>query len=361
MMSGRLKKHQGLMKKSISHLGISELHCASSYLEKIFTVITDFAEITGDKEIRSTCSLLNYEIKSFIRYNLLQSKEATPAIEACYVSCARNNVKNASRVLESLLALEICGDIDCLKNLCDFINILFKHGNVLHKIVAKHSDFEIQLPRVILAAPISDEVEIPQFYLDYEKLINFFNDNESIGIKSLQWQREKKYEKLVQQGHEFISDKEFHLALESFEKARNYYETAEVLNLIGWTYGLQEEKEKAKSYCLKAIKKDPNYGPPYNDLGSYLLGEGQVDESIKWFELAKKALNYQNREYPYINCGRAYMAKRDIPNALEEFGKALTLAPYHEELHQTVKRLKRTLEKASLQDIPQEEAPPPLF
>lgn len=160
-------------------------------------------------------------------------------------------------------------------------------------------------------------------------------------------QREKRYEAMIQEGHEAIFHKDYAKALEAFLKAQNYIEKAEVLTLIGWAHSLVGQMEKAKSYCLKAIQKDPDYGPPYNDLGSYLLAEGQVEESLKWFDLAKRAINYQNREYPYINSGRAFMTKKDLNRALEEFSKALTLAPYHEDLHKTVEKLKRSLVKGT--------------
>ena len=103
---------------------------------------------------------------------------------------------------------------------------------------------------------------------------------------------------------------------------------------------------------LKGDPKGSRLRTPYNDLGTYLLTQGEIEESLKWFSLAKKAINYQNREYPYINSGRAWMAKKNFEKALDEFSKALTLAPFHEELHQTVEKLKRTLHRAHEKNSP---------
>lgn len=188
----------------------------------------------------------------------------------------------------------------------------------------------------------NEEQGIAHFRLPLEAVKEFSKHSLS-SVDSLEWQREKKYEEFLHLGHEAIYHKDHAKALELFNKSRNYRETAEILTLIGWTHSLLAQNEKAKSYCLKAIKIDPDYGPPYNDLGSYLLSEGQIDESLKWFDLAKKAPHYQNREYPYINSGRAFMAKKDLSQALEEFSKALTLAPYHEDLHKTVEKLKKSV------------------
>jgi Tfp pilus assembly protein PilF len=188
-----------------------------------------------------------------------------------------------------------------------------------------------------------DELDIiPHFHLSLEVVQRAYEHGPS-QVDHLEWQREKKYDDALSEGHQAILKKEHSAALDSFSKARNYRETAEILTLMGWTHSLMAEMEKAKSYCLKAIKQDADYGPAYNDLGSYLLSEGQVEEALKWFDLAKKAPNYQNREYPYINAGRAYMTKRKLGRALDEFSKALTLAPYHDELHSTVEKLKKSL------------------
>jgi hypothetical protein len=194
-------------------------------------------------------------------------------------------------------------------------------------------------------APLGDEFElIAHFSLPLEEILRARELGLNI-VEVVDHQRARRYEQMIQEGHEAVFCKEHNRALECFMRALNYRETAEVLTLVGWSYSLLGQLDKAKSYCLRAIQKDPDYGPPYNDMGSYLLAEGQTEESLKWFELAKRAINYQNREYPYINAGRAYMTKKKLDRALEEFSQALTLAPFHEELHKTVEKLKKSLMK----------------
>ena len=115
---------------------------------------------------------------------------------------------------------------------------------------------------------------------------------------------------------------------------------------MAWSYSLLDDRTQAKAYCLKAVEVDSQYGSAYNDFGNYILSEGQVKESLRWFELAKRAQNYQNREYPYINAGRAYVLLKDFEQALTEFSLALTIAPNHHELHETVSKLKNSLEQS---------------
>jgi len=74
-----------------------------------------------------------------------------------------------------------------------------------------------------------------------------------------------------------------------------------------------------------------------------LILEGKILESIKWFEQAKRALNYPQREYPYINAGRAYVMLDQFEDALREFSLALALAPHNNELHNTIIKLKSSI------------------
>jgi len=81
--------------------------------------------------------------------------------------------------------------------------------------------------------------------------------------------------------------------------------------------------DEAIAECLKAIDVDPTFGNPYNDIGSYLMMKGQIDEAIPWLERALQAPRYQSYCYPHMNLGRAYESKRDWLRAKDEYRKAL--------------------------------------
>ncbi len=230
--------------------------------------------------------------------------------------------------------------------LCQVLNLNYQYAYKMH-LWLDEQDVEIQLPRSLWAHErFEDHEEVPLY------VFNAANWNiEQITLTGcLKEQREKRHREWIKEGHHAIMAKDYSNAKESFDKALNLKETAEAYTLVGWTCALKDDITLAKSFCLKAIKKDPSYGPPYNDLGTYLLNDGEVNESLKWFDMAKKATHYQNREYPYINSGRAYIVLKKYEQALEEFGHALTLAPHHEELHQTVDRLRQSLKEKQLND-----------
>ena len=304
----------------------------------------------------------------FCETSLLKSCYANLDLELLDQKEIREKVKAATKLVENIVQLDF-DEENVTKFVVDYINLTYKFAYRLHVLCFEKASLEIQYPRInFIDMNCGDENDsnsggvkkirenlhvidcqqrnflngdvkdgrIPLFSLSLKKVQNFKKSNVKL-INSIEWQRNKKYDTLLFEGHEHIYKKQYEQALEIFNKAFNYKETAEVLTLIGWVYSFLDDIEQAKSYCLEAIKKDSDYGPPYNDFGSYLLSEGNVTEALKWFKMAKDAKVYQNREFPYINSGRAYMAQNN-------FQEALVLAPYHEELRQTVEKLSSSVE-----------------
>jgi Tfp pilus assembly protein PilF len=81
--------------------------------------------------------------------------------------------------------------------------------------------------------------------------------------------------------------------------------------------------DDAIAECHKAIEVDPSFGNPYNDIGSYLMMQGAIDEAIPWFERALQAPRYESYCFPHMNLGRVYEAKRDWLRAQVEYRKAV--------------------------------------
>jgi Tfp pilus assembly protein PilF len=116
-------------------------------------------------------------------------------------------------------------------------------------------------------------------------------------------------------------------AIRLYEASLACYPTAEAHTFLGWTYSFQGRLDLAIEECKKAIAVDPEFGNPYNDIGSYLIHQGKLDAAIPWLERAISAPRYEPRHYPHCNLGRVYRAKGLLRKAIEEFEKALTLAP----------------------------------
>jgi Tfp pilus assembly protein PilF len=116
-------------------------------------------------------------------------------------------------------------------------------------------------------------------------------------------------------------------AISCYEESIALHPTAEAHTFLGWTYSFQGRLEDAIAACKEAIRVDPEFGNPYNDIGSYLITLGRPDEAVPWLEQAITAPRYEPRHYPHCNLGRAYWAQGLLGQAAAEFGRALELVP----------------------------------
>ncbi|MBP9682134.1 MAG: hypothetical protein KBD76_12065 [Bacteriovorax sp.] len=340
--------------ESTNSLLLAEFYTATGYLDRLIFAFTELETLHLTPRGKIQIQKIAQESALFFSSYLSDMKfEKDQYIFE--TSQVKNHIKSFHSFIEAMIKIPLFS-VQSQKTAIEYINLLYRNCFEIHHYIIEVTTLEVQLPRTGLTEeefiPSIKNVEktnqsIPLFFLD-EKNIRELAHVESV-IKSpiafLDIKREEKYDHFIHRGHFFIAQKNFKEAQVHFFKARNYKESAEVLTLIGWTYSLMEDMKEAKAYCMKAIQKDTQYGPAYNDFGNYILNEGQVRESLRWFELAKRAHNYQNREYPYINAGRAYVLLKQYEEGLKEFSLALTLAPHHEELHETVAKLKNNLDR----------------
>jgi len=108
------------------------------------------------------------------------------------------------------------------------------------------------------------------------------------------------------QAYELQTSGEYARALVLYTRSIATFPTAEAYTFRGWTYSFVGDYESAIEDCRRAIKVDPEFGNPYNDIGAYLIEQGKWSESIPWFEKAIAAKRYEARSYPHFNLGRVY-------------------------------------------------------
>lgn len=116
-------------------------------------------------------------------------------------------------------------------------------------------------------------------------------------------------------------------AIDLYSQSIGMCPTPEAYTFRGWAYSAQKRFQDAIDECKKAIDVDPSFGNPYNDIGSYLMALGRLDEAIEWLEKAKVAPRYEPRHYPFINLGRLYASKGMLLKAVAEFTGALEHHP----------------------------------
>jgi Tfp pilus assembly protein PilF len=382
---------KGIREDGLKNILLSEIYSCRSYFERLFHGTLELSDLSRNEGMQLLAQEMNISLADFFEKSIFKHAFKSDRVKALNVSETKEKVLSTLTLLETMLKLNLAQQKTVAETI-EGLNLLYGLAHDLHELMAMETDLEVQFPRLgVLEMRVAENGEdfkesgfdqfeysengvvvednyeltnfenddfeinednqgmIPHFYLDFDNVVDVSNTTRG-PILSLENQRTKKFSQYQKEGHEALFAKDPKRALEKFTRALNYKDNAETLTLIAWCHSLTGNNQEAKNYCLRAIRKDPDYGPPYNDLGSILLTEGEVEEALKWFQLAKKALNYQNREYPYINSGRAYMAKKEMTRALEEFSIALTLAPFHEELHQTVEKLKRSLLNEEIKD-----------
>ncbi|HEY7617366.1 MAG TPA: tetratricopeptide repeat protein [Terriglobales bacterium] len=128
-----------------------------------------------------------------------------------------------------------------------------------------------------------------------------------------------------QQGYEQQKAGEFQRAIELYTRSIETFPTAEAYTFRGWTYSFLGDYERAIAECLQAIKVDPEFGNPYNDIGAYLIEQGKWDDAIPWFQKAMKAQRYEARCYPYFNLGRVYEHNHEWGKAKECYATAYAM------------------------------------
>lgn len=119
-------------------------------------------------------------------------------------------------------------------------------------------------------------------------------------------------------------------AIKNYKVSIELYPTAEAHTFLGWSYSFMGLYQQAIDECKKAIEIDPDFGNPYNDIGSYLIEMGHLEEAIPWLEQAKTAKRYEARHYPFHNLGRVYERLGEWKKALEEYRGALRLLPEYD-------------------------------
>jgi tetratricopeptide (TPR) repeat protein len=115
---------------------------------------------------------------------------------------------------------------------------------------------------------------------------------------------------------------EYEEAIDLYSRSIEAFPTAEAHTFRGWTYCFLGKLDKAISECLEAIRVDPGFGNPYNDIGAYLIEQGKWDEAIPWLEKATRAPRYEAYCNPWFNMGRVYEHQHNWQRARECYRKA---------------------------------------
>jgi Tfp pilus assembly protein PilF len=153
--------------------------------------------------------------------------------------------------------------------------------------------------------------------------------------------RQEEAWELLREAYRAQMSGDYDRAVDLYKSSLAIFPTAEAHTFLGWTYHFQGKIDDAIAECKRAIQVDPEFGNPYNDIGSYLIQLEKYDEAIPWLERAIAAPRYDPRHFPYFNLGRAYAAKGMLARARECFNESLRIEPRYTLARQAVENLRR--------------------
>ncbi len=128
--------------------------------------------------------------------------------------------------------------------------------------------------------------------------------------------------RLLESAYERQQAGDLEAAIQLYRASIEEHPTAEAHTFLGWTYSYLGKYDEAIEQCKIAITVDPQFGNPYNDIGSYLIQKGELEQAIRWLELAKKAPRYEPRHFPYLNLFRVYLKQGKLDAAQRELEQA---------------------------------------
>ncbi len=156
-------------------------------------------------------------------------------------------------------------------------------------------------------------------------------------------QAKKIAQEIFRKAYDLQMSGELEDAIEQYKRSIEIFPTPEAYTFLGWTYSFQGRYEEAISECKEAIKLDPEFGNPYNDIGAYLLEKDRLDEAIPWFQKAMIAKRYDSYCYPHYNLGRVYERKGNWREALKCYEGSLKANPSYTLARKALNRLKAIL------------------
>jgi tetratricopeptide (TPR) repeat protein len=143
---------------------------------------------------------------------------------------------------------------------------------------------------------------------------------------------------LFKRAYRAQQENDYEEAIELYRRSIAAYPTAEAHTFLGWVYSFQERYREAIEQCLEAIRVDDTLGNPYNDIGSYLIAQGDIWSCVRWFKRALLAPRYEARAFPHFNLGRVYEQRGRLLDAARHYGFSLEEQP---DFAQAAKALRR--------------------
>jgi tetratricopeptide (TPR) repeat protein len=142
-------------------------------------------------------------------------------------------------------------------------------------------------------------------------------------------QREKAAEagRLFRMAYALQMDGDLDRALILYEKSVRLHATAEAHTYLGWAKSTRGLLDEAIAHCTTAIGLSPEFLNAWNDIGAYLIEQGEPGEALFFLKRATRLKRQPTQCFPHYNLHRAYLALGDKGRAIDELAASLDADP----------------------------------
>lgn len=131
-----------------------------------------------------------------------------------------------------------------------------------------------------------------------------------------------------QMGISYLEERNYTAALVELTEAEKHDPgNAELQYQLGRALIGKQRLDLAEQRFLRALSLRPAYSEARNDLGVIYLEMGRWDGAIQQFRMVKDDLFYPQHDHAVINLGLAYLGKGEYGKALEELESLRAAAP----------------------------------
>lgn len=133
--------------------------------------------------------------------------------------------------------------------------------------------------------------------------------------------RKRRGEQLLAFGIAFLGSGDYQKALGHFRASCHVDTTPEAKTLWAAMEHWQGATETAIKLCNEVVEEFPSYGPAYNDIGTFMVHLGRLEEAKTWFREAIEKDGVA-RHYPHVNLGKVLFAEGSYQDALRHLTAA---------------------------------------
>ncbi len=130
-------------------------------------------------------------------------------------------------------------------------------------------------------------------------------------------------------------------AITSYRSSLTLAPTALGHTLLAAALARDGRVDEAIAECREALRKDPDFGNAWSDLGAYYMEKGEGDRAAKCLARARGKTHFERAHTVHENLGRAHWRQGLLMRALDELRRAVQLEPRNLQAKKAIREITR--------------------